>query len=80
MLLYCIITLNIFYFFLGDLCYFYLGDKLTGNFITQDLDQNSIPVIIVIIVVCINMIFSYAINATPIYVIIEYYLFSCLSK
>ena len=80
MLLYCIITLNVFYLVLGDLSYFYLGDKLTGNFITQDLDQKSIPVIIVIVVVCINMIFSYAINATPIYVICEYYLMGCISN
>ena len=80
MLLYCIITLNIFYLILGDLSYFYLGDELTGNFITQDLNQKSVPVIIVIVVVCINMIFSYAINATPIYVILEYYTMSCLTK
>ena len=79
MLLYCIASLNVFYFILGDMCYFYLGgDKLKGGFITQDLDQKSIPVILIIIVSCLNMIPTYAIEAAPVYVILEYYLFGCL--
>jgi len=35
MLFYCIGTLNIFYFILGDMCYFFLGlENLKGGFIT----------------------------------------------
>ena len=81
MLFYCIASLNVFYFILGDMSYAYLGgENLKGGFVTQDLDQKSIPVIMIIIVICLNMIPTYAIEAAPVYVILEYYLFGCIKE
>ena len=56
------------------MCYFYLGNNLTGNFITDDLNQKSIPVILIIVAVSVNMIFTYAIEATPIHIIMDPYI------
>lgn len=73
-------TLIIVYSFFGNLVYYTLGSSLTHTFITQELDQKSVILIVLNMLYCTNTVCSYAICIFPANTIIEEYAFHSLSK
>lgn len=77
---YAILTLTIIYVCFSEFCYYVLGDGINKTFITQQLDQKSVIVIILQVMYSINLICTYAIMIYPCNTIIEDYLFKTLSR
>lgn len=79
-LFYAILTLTVVYCSFANLCYLILGSDLDTTFITQELDQKSMVVIVLQVIYSINLICSYAIMIYPANTIIEDYSLRSLSK
>ena len=79
-LLYAMGTLIFVYSFFGDLVYITLGSNLKHSFVTQEIDQKSVIVIVLNIIYCTNVMCSYAIAIFPANQIIEDYTLRCLTK
>ena len=79
-LLYAMSTLVILYSFFGNIVYFTLGSKLKHNFVTQEIDQASVVVIVLNLLYCTNTMCSYAIFIFPANNIIEEYTLHFLQK
>ena len=79
-LLYALVTLTVVYCLFANYCYLVIGSDLDTSFITQELDQSSIIVSVLQIMMCINLVCSYAIFIYPTNTIIEDYAYKSLSK
>lgn len=79
-LLYAFITLIILYCSFGNWVYLVMGPNMTHTFITEELDQKSLILMVLNLVFSVNLICSYAIVIYPANTILEEYLFSGLSK
>ena len=80
-LLYAFITLISVYCLFANLVYMTLGPQaLQHPFITQDIDQKSTIVIVLNLLFCTSLFFTYAIFIYPANNIIEEYLLHAISK
>ena len=75
-LLSVIIFLTVIYVGFGEACLFYLGSDLKYNFITQELNQKSWPVITIQCAMIVNLLVSYSIMIHPFNQILEKAVFS----
>ena len=80
LLLYAICTLSLIYCLFGNLVYLTLGSNLQYTFITQEIDQKSIIVIVLNLLFVSNTVCSYALFIFPANTIIEEYTLHSLKK
>ena len=60
-----IFTLTAVFIFFGELCYLAWGANLNKPIVTEMLPPTSVVVMIMKLLFCINLLFSYAINVYP---------------